>query len=476
MSLSNRTAIGVLWNFSDQLARRGVGLVVTLFLAKLLSPSDFGLIAMMALFLALGQSLMDSGFSQALIRLKDVQEIDYNTAFYANIVLGGCAYCILYWVAPLIAEFYKEADLINLVRVASIAIIINSFNAVQVASLSRNLNFKAQMKAAFPTGLLSGVIAITLASMGFGVWSLIAQMLMAALFQTMLLWAFNGWRPSLTFSFESLKEMHRFGYKLFLSGALETISRNLYVLIIAKYFSANIAGLYFFADRMKELVVSQIVTSIQKVTYPALSTQQDDVVQLKRGYRKVISVTVFAYFPVVTLLIVLAKPLYGIFLPEKWQQAHLYFQILCLASVLLPLHSINLNILRVLGRSDILLYLQILKKTMLVVAIFVGIRYGVMGVLIAQTVNSIISYYPNKFYSEKLIGYSMKDQWDDIKFPLLSCAILGGLAFFGQDLDLFSPMCHIIITGILFSFIYLICSIRYAPSVVSAIASIVRKK
>ncbi|MCH2556036.1 MAG: lipopolysaccharide biosynthesis protein [Alcanivorax sp.] len=466
----------MIWNFLEQLARRGMGIIITIILAKLLTPEDFGLISMMAIFLALGQSLMDSGFTQALIRKKNAKEEDYNTAFYSNIGLGVVSYALLYICAPAISAFYNEPNLEILIRVSSIAILINSFQVVQIADLSRKLDFKTQLKATFPAVLLSGVIAVLLAKEGFGVWALVIQMLMAALFQTLFLWILNKWLPGLSFSFTSLKEMYSFGYKLFLSGALETVFKNIYVVIIAKVFSAHTAGLYFFAERMKELITGQIINSIQKVSYPALSKQQDDLVKLKSDYRKVIRVTVFAYFPSVAILAALAKPLYTLMLPEKWHHAHFYFQLLCIAALLLPLHSINLNILRVLGRSDLLLGLQIFKKALLALTLWIGIRFGILGVLWAQIINSVISYYPNKYYSEKLIDYTLMEQWRDIKLPFSLSLFLGLLVFYIGSNNVIGDAAYVVFSSISFVILYISLSTLMDPKLLATVKYFFNKR
>ncbi|MFC3285498.1 lipopolysaccharide biosynthesis protein [Litchfieldella rifensis] len=476
LSLVNKTTIGVVWSFTEQLGRRGVGVLVTLLLAKFLTPEDFGLVAMMAVFLALGQSLMDSGFRQALIRLKNITQADFNTAFYANLVLGLLSYFILYLSAPLIAEFYEEPRLTDLIRVASFAIIIHAFQVVQIASLSRDLNFKAQLKTSLPSSIISGCVAVFMAYLGVGVWALVMQMVLASFLHTVLLWYVQGWKPTLTLSRKSLVGMYKFGYKIFLSGVLETIFKNIYVIVIAKIFSANIAGLYFFADRIRELIISQLIYSVQTVTYPALSRKQNDIESLKRGYRRVIQVTSFVYFPIVALLAALAEPIFLILLSEKWYDAHLYFQLLCLASVLSPLNSINLNILRVLGRSDILLGLQVFKKILLVIFLWAGLKYGVIGVLVAQIVQSVVAYYPNKYYSEKLIGYSFREQWEDIRLQLLISLTLGWAVLFSYTLLEIQPIISVLVFGMVFCFGYLIISYLLRSNVIDYLFEIYRKR
>lgn len=456
MTLAKKTTIGILWNFVEQLARRGVGLVVTLLLALFLTPEDYGLVAMMAVFLALGASLMDSGFNQALIHLKDAKQVDFNTAFYANILLGMVAYVILFGAAPWIAVFFEQPDLVDLIRVAGLAIIVNSLQVVQVAILSRNLNFKTQLKVNLPAAILSGLIAVVLAYLGWGVWALVAQMLVSAMLVILLLWVQRIWRPSLSFSITSLRQMYNFGYKLFLSGVLDTVFRNMYVIVIAKFFSATVAGLYFFAEKIKELVISQLVQSIQTVTYPALSTMQDDNVRLKAGYRKVIAMTTFLLFPAMLFLAALSQPLFEFVLPEKWWPAVVYLQLMTLAGLLYPLHAINLNILQVKGRSDLFLYLEIIKKAIIMLIFWVSFEYGVIGILIGQIISSLLAYIPNSYFSYRLIGYSVKEQLIDFIPGLLLSAMIAGLIFGLQAWAQWWAFAELMVFGILAGLLYLI--------------------
>lgn len=422
MSLAKKTTIGVVWNFAEQLCRRGIGVAIALLLARFLSPEDYGLVAMMQVFLALGNSLMDSGFSQSLIRLPNAQQTDFNTGFYSNIILGLISYGILFVSAPYIADFYARPELLLLIRVASIAIIISSFQVVQRANLSRALNFKVQLKASIPSGIISGLVAVYFAYLGYGVWALIIQMLLAAFITTVLLWYFLRWRPTASFSRRSFARMFSFGYKLFLSGVLNTIFENLYVILISKFFTSTIAGYYFFADKIRGLVASQLLQSIQTVTYPALVTLQNDNVRLKSGYRKVISVVCFIFFPAMLFLAAMAQHLFAIFLPKKWQDAVPYLQLMCFSGLLLPLHSINLNILKVKGRSDLFLFLEVIKKVITIVTVAISFRFGIYGILIGQICSSIICYLPNGYYSARLINYPIREQLADITPTLLLSA------------------------------------------------------
>jgi len=445
MSLTARTTTGILWNLSEQFAKRGVSILVTLLLAKFLVPEDFGLVAMMAVFLALGQTLMDSGFREALIRLEKVTQNEYTTAFYANIALGLASYGVLYLVAPFVAEFYSEPRLIELIRVASLAVVIMSFQVVQVANLSRKLNFKVQLKASLPASVMSGFVAICLAYLDMGVWALIAQMVLNALIHTALLWYLEGWRPTGHFSWASVKEMYNFGYKLFLSGALDTIFQNLFVIVIAKVFSAHVAGLYFFAQKIKELVVQQLIASIQKVTYPALASVQSDDARLKKGYKKIVVLMSTILFPSITFTAVIAGPVFELLLSAKWQAAVPYFQLLCIATILLPLHSINLNILKVKGRSDLFLYLEVIKKAINALMLLVTYRYGVHAIIVGQIATSLINYIPNSYFSSTLLGYGLEEQLKDFAPVLAISLVCGGFGYLIVRFQELSPILEILL-------------------------------
>ncbi len=454
--LKKRTAVGIIWNFSEQLTKRGLSIIITILLARFLLPDDFGLIAMMAVFLGIASYLMDSGFREALIQKKDANDVDFNTAFYTNILFGLIAYGLLFASAPYIADFYQEPRLINLIRVAGLSIIINSFQVIQSTILSRELNFKAQLKATLPATIVSGLIAVLMAYFGYGVWALIIQMLISSLLTTIFLWAMKLWRPKWVFSFDSLKTMFAFSSYLLIAGLSNILFVNMYVIVIAKYFSAALAGYYFFADRIKELVVSQLVASIQTVTYPALSKIQDDPVRLKSGYRKVIAITTFLLFPAITLLAALAEPLFHVLLSEQWLPAVIYLQLMCIAAILNPLHAINVNILKVTGRSDLVLYIGFFKKFMMILIFIISFNYGVIGILIGQIISSVLTYIPNSYYSSRLINYSAREQLADF-MPIL--LLSGAIALFTYSLVLFidwSAIIELLVFGTLAIILYLV--------------------
>lgn len=448
-ALRHKTVTGIIWTFFNQLFSFGIQTTTTLMLAWFLSPEDFGLMAMITVFFALAHSIMDSGFSQALIRKREVNQTDYSTMFYTNLFMGLLAYALLFASAPPIANYYNEPRLVMLIRVVGLVVIINSFQLVQVSDLTRKLNFKIQFKITLPSAIFSGIVAISMAARGFGVWSLVAQMLISSFSNTLLYWIVNKWRPSKDFCVESFNEMFGFGSKLLASGLIDTAFQNAYVLVIGKLFSATVVGYYFFAQRAQQIVVEQITGAVQKVTYPALSTLQDDNVALKDYYRKIIQVVTYIIFPSMVALAVLAKPLFSIMLKDNWLPAVPYLQLLCIAGLLYPLHAINLNILKVKGRSDLFFYLEIIKKLMIVVIILITVHFGIFGILIGQIVSSVLAYIPNSYFSVKLIDYSLSEQLSDFVPTLLLAAIMGVFMYIADLVLPLGEFAHVFMIGLL---------------------------
>ena len=429
MSLATKTFTGTLWNSAEQIGRRGLNVAVTLLLAHFLVPEDFGMVAVTSSFIAIANGLMESGFKQALIRMENPTQTDYNTAFFANISLGLTSYIIIFMMAPVIANYFEEARLSTLIRVAGITILINAFQLVQGANLTRAMDFRALLMASVPASIVSAVVAVFLAYLGFGVWALISHLIIYALLSMMFIWRIGSWRPTLKVSRQSFRAMFGFGSRLFVASTIDTTFINIYIFVIAKVFTTTIAGYYFFADKIKDLIINLIVSSIRNVTFPALSTLQNDNVKLKDAYRKILQVTTFTVFPATVFLSALAEPIFYVFLPAYWEPAVPYLQLLCLAGVLLPVHSLNLNILQVKGRSDLFLRLEIIKKFMLVIILIISINYGITGVLIGRIIASVLGYIPNSYYSNRLINYPLKEQLIDFMPALVLSGIVGGLMF-----------------------------------------------
>lgn len=459
MSLRKKTLNGLFWTFSQQFGLQVISFFITLFLARILGPTEFGIIAMLSVFVAVGGLLVDGGLSSSLIRTGRANQKDYSTVFFFN--LGGSlvVYALVYFLAPLISTFYKQEILISVLRVYSIVFIINAFYEIQNARLVKIMDFKTQAFIQIPSVLFSGLIGIVLAINGFGVWSLVWMNIAQSFLITMFHWVFSKWRPSLIFDSTSFKKHFHFGYKMTLSGLLEIIYKNIYVLIIGKNYSAAQLGYYSRADSISQLPTNNIFNAINSVTYPMFASISEDNIRLKMVYKKLVQQVLFWNASILILLVVIAEPLFRFLLTEKWLLAVPYFQILCLAGILYPLHAYNHNILKVKGRSDLILKIEFVKKLIAIIGILLVIPFGIFGLLYFQLAFSILSCFINSYYSGILINYSIKEQLADI-FPAISLSILIGLICFFLDKFLkplvhFSDLERIILSSLFYYSLYM---------------------
>lgn len=414
--------------FGTQFISFGVSLV----LARLLLPAEFGLIGMIAIFMGIGQSLINSGLTQSLIRSENLDQEDYSTVFFFNLVASVIIYLIIFFAAPWIAAFYRQPVLVDIIRVYCLSFIITAFSAVQLTRLTKQMDFKTQMLVAIPSLIGSGLLGIYLAYQGHGVWSLVWMTLFQAFLNTVQLWIRSKWHPSLTFSVIKFKEHFNFGYKLTLSGLLDTVFTNIYQIIIGRYFVASQVGFYTRANSLKQLPVSNISGALNKVTYPLFASIQNDDVRLKRIYKEIMQMVVFIIAPVLIIMGVVAEPLFRFLFTDKWLPAVPYFQVMCLGGILYPIHSYNLSILTVKGRSDLFLKLEIIKKVMITIIIAISIQFGIMGLIWGQLVTSILAFGINTHYSGKFLKYNTLEQTLDI-LPIILLAFLVGACVWLTD-------------------------------------------
>lgn len=458
MSLAKKTTVGVIWNFAEMMSRRGISVVITLLLARFLTPDDYGLVAMMSVFTTVATELMESGFRQAIIRKENAKQADFNTAFYSNIALGILSYSALFLSAPLISDFYNEPRLTLLIRVVGLTILMSSLQVIQSAILNRELKFKAQLQVTIPATLVSGTVAVLMAYYGYGVWALITQMLVSSALITVFLWSLKLWRPTTEVSMESFREMYGFGSKIFLSNLLDIVFTNIYVIVIAKIFTTAIAGYYYFAQKIRDIALTQFVKTIQVVTFPALATLQNDEIALKNGYRKVIQVTTYLVFPGLVFLAALAEPFFVLVLNDKWMPAVPYLQLMCIAGIMSPLHTINLNILQIKGRSDLLLYLEIFKKIFTAIILYISMKYGVIGILIGQIITNTLSYLPNSYFAGKMINYPAGEQAADFVPNLLLSGSIAAVIYYAVSILVLPSYIELIVFGLLGVSLYILIS------------------
>jgi teichuronic acid exporter len=412
---------------------RGVQFVVGLILARLLSPEHFGLIGMLTIFMAVAESLIDSGFQAALIQKREATQTDTCSVFYFNILIALAAAGLLCVVAPWIAAFYNQPILTPLTRALSLTFVINSFGAVQGTILTRQIDFKTQTKISLLAGVLSGIVGIYMAVAGFGVWSLVVLQISRALVGTVFLWLLNVWTPALIFSVKSLREMFGFGSRILATGLINRTFDNIYLLVIGKVFSATDLGVFTRAKVMQDLSSQTLSWMVGRVTFPVFSTIQDDPARLRRGFKKALSLLVLVNFPMMIGLAVIARPLVLVLLTEKWAECIPYLQLLCLAGLLFPVVVINQNLLFALGRSTIHLRLEIVKKIFIVTNIAITWQWGISAMICGMIMISILSFFLNSYYTGVLIGYRPREQLRDL-FPSLTMAVLMGMAVFAVGL------------------------------------------
>lgn len=418
-TLKNKTLKGILWSGVERFSVHGVHFLVTLVIARILDPSDFGLVGMLAIFIAVAQSLIDSGFSQALIRKQNRTDLDNCTVFYFNIIVSVCLYLILYAIAPLVASFYEEPQLVNLMRVLCFVVVINSLAVVQRAVYTASLDFKTQAKASLIAAVVSGGVGIYLAIRGYGVWTLVWQQLLNAVINTFLLWFFSSWYPRFVYSWDSFRELFSFGSKLLASGLIDTVYRNMYTLVIGKIFSAVNLGQYTQANHFVNLPSSNITSILQRVTYPVLCTLQDENEKLRQNYRQLIRLSAFVIFPMMCILAGVSYPLVVFLIGEKWHFAATMIIPLSLSSMWYPVHAINLNLLQVKGRSDLFLRLEIIKKIIGVIVLVLSIPFGLLFMCWSSILTSILCLFINTYYTGKLINVGFTVQMKDLSGTLI---------------------------------------------------------
>lgn len=423
-SVSRELTRGVIWNFIEKVLMQVAQFVIGIILARLLMPSDFGLVGMLAIFVAISNVFIESGFAKALIQKKDCQEIDYSTAFVTNIVFAIIIYIILFFCAPLIANFYKEPILVDLTRVLGLNFVLGSFNIVQRARLMSKVDFKSLAKIKVASVILGGIIGVAMAYKGFGVWSLVGQTISATIVLIILFPIVSKWKPSFHFSKDSFHFLWGFGSKLMITGVYSVIINNISTLFIGRTYSSGQLGHYTRASQFSELISFTVNDVLGTVTFPVLSHLQDNKEQMVAVYRKVLFFTAMSIFPIMILCVLLAKPIVLILLTDKWLPCVVLMQWLFLARMFTPLSSVNMNILNAVGRSDLYMKLDFAKSPLIILSLVITIPIGVEAICIGSFVVSFICFFINAFLPGRLFGYGAWQQIKDWKYIILSLAIM----------------------------------------------------
>lgn len=429
-SLRQQTILGMTWSAVQKFGTVIIGFIANLFLARLLTPTDFGAIGMLMVFIALSDTLVDGGFGSALIQRQNPTDTDYSTVFFWNIIMAILLYAILFISSPLIASFYNIPTLNNLLKVLGIVLLINSFNIIQSSILIKLLKFKILAKRDIISTIMGALVGIILAYRGFGVWSLVAYYLVAGVMKSILLWTTCKWRPQLVFSWVSFKGLFRFGSFIFLSSLTEKLFSNIQTLIIGKVFSASTLGYYTQASKLENAPASSLSAIVNQVTYPVFSTLQDDFIRLRNAIRNNLKAIVFLNFPLMILLIVIARPLVILLFTEKWEPSIPIFQILCLAAIFHFSNTINTNIIKSIGLSQLFFKVQILKRVIALIILIIGLQFGFMGMIWGIVIYNYIYFFINAYISGKIINYGILKQIKDSGSELIISIVSGISTYF----------------------------------------------
>ena len=426
---------GFIWRFAERCGAQGVSLVVSIILARLLSPDVYGMIALVSVFTSILQVFIDGGMGSALIQKKDADDLDFSTIFYFNMAACILLYLGLFAAAPLIADFYKNPELTAVMRVLRLTLIVSGVKNVQQAYVSRNMIFKRFFFATLGGTIGAAIIGIGMAYAGFGVWALVMQQLFNVTMDTAILWLTVKWRPKKTFSTERLKGLFNYGWKLLASGLLEALYGNLRQLIIGKLYSPDDLAFYNRGDKFPNMIANNINTSIDSVLLPAMSNEQDDRERVRAMTRRSIKTSVYVMAPLMMGMCFTAEPLIRFLLTEKWLPCVPFLRICCVSYMFHPIHTANLNAIKALGRSDIFLKLEIVKKAVGILALLISMWFGVLAMAYSLLPVNIICQLINSWPNRKLLGYKYSDQLKDILPSILLALVMGAVVSLAAMID-----------------------------------------
>lgn len=428
-SLKSSAISGMTWTAMERFGQQFLRLIIGVIIARILEPSMFGIVGMTVIFTDLAQSILDSGFGSALIQKKDRNEIDYSTCFYFNVVVGLILYIVLFITAPYIAEFYHTEELIKVIRVISIGFVFNSLIISQNARLSAEFKFKVSSIINVTSYLISGVTGIALAYIGFGVWALVLQQVLSCFLRVLFIEMYTQWIPLLCFSRKSFNHLFNFGSKVLVSGFLFSIYNNLYTLVIGRIFTPAEVGHYNRANQFATLPSSTLIGVVMKVAYPLMAEVQDDTERLRRCYQKFLRLPIYIIYPILVGLIVLAKPFVVLLIGEKWVFCVPLLQVLAFGYMFDPLSHINLNILYVKGRTDLILKLDIINRIIGLIILFSTIPFGIWWLCFGRSVYGLIAYSINCYYTGKYINWGFGNQMRYNVPIFIKAGIMGVLCY-----------------------------------------------
>lgn len=422
VNLKSKVISSLIWKFLERIGTQGVQFVVSIILARLLLPSDYGVIAMLLVFTAIANVFVQNGFSTALIQKKDVDDYDFSSVFYVSLLIAVICYAIIYFIAPFVADFYNMAQITTILRVISLTLFLGAINSVQNAKISRDMKFKKLFFSSLGAIIVSGTTGIILAYLGYGPWALVWQQLSNAIATTIILWFTSGWKPKFIFSMKKIKGLFSYGWKILCSSLIDIIYQNMYNLVIGKFYTSETLGNYNKGEQFPKLIAVNVDGAISSVMLPAYSKEQDSKEKLKKMVRRTIVTSSLLLFPMMFGLAAISESVVKILLTDKWLGCVPYMQLICVVYALYPINTANLQAIKAMGKSDYYLKLEIIKKILGILVLIFTLKRGVYIMAVGQVVVAIISTFINSFPNRKLLNYKYSEQVKDI-FPNLLISI-----------------------------------------------------
>jgi len=447
-SLKSSAVKGIIWSAVDKFAVQIGQFAVSIVLARILLPEDFGLLGMLAIFIALSQTFIESGMGLGLIQRQDRTDVDFSTVFVFNLAISSLFYLLLFFSAPFIASYFNQPQLIDLTRVLGLSLFVSSLAIVQRTKLTIAINFKAIAKTNVIGVIIGGITGIVAAMYGFGVWSLVIQTLLGSFASTVSLWFFSHWTPSIAFSRNSFRNLFGFGSKLLLSGLYAQLLTNVYNICIGKYYPISSLGYYTRAKGFADISAGTITSILQQATFPILAAVQNDKEKLVSVYSRMIRMSSFFIIPIMTLIALLAKPIVILLLTEKWVAVIPLLQWMVFARIFFPMSAINMNLLNAIGRSDLFLKIDLSKLPLTVIAMIITIPLGVKAMIIGHVVTSGVAFFINAYLPGKYYGYGAINQLKDMA-PVIFATIGMSIVVFFMTYFIDSLLLQLIIGSLL---------------------------
>ena len=422
-NIKNEVISSLIWKFLERIGTQGVQFIVSIILARLLLPSDYGIVSMILVFTAIANVFIQTGFSTSLIQKKDSDELDFSSVFYISLLIASICYVILFFAAPIIASFYNMPAITSILRVISLTLFFGAINSVQNARIAKEMKFKKLFLSSLVAILISGATGVLMAYKGFGPWALVGQQIANSIATTIILWFTSGWQPKLMFSINRVKSLLSYGWKILCSALLDTVYQNIYNLVIGKFYSSSTLGNYNKGEQFPKLIAVNVDGAISSVMLPAYSKQQDRKDKLKKMVRRSIVTSSLLLFPMMFGLAAVAETVVKVLLTENWLGCVPFMQLLCIVYALYPINTANLQVIKALGKSDYFLKLEIIKKVIGLFALIVTLPFGVLQMAVGQVLVAILSTFINAFPNRKLLNYNYFEQIKDL-FPSLIISII----------------------------------------------------